>query len=118
MIIRDAFMMKRMQRALDQANGLYSLQDIGDALREGKMQGHVAQDTWAITQVSDYPKRRVVDISYVVGNLAGSLELEGKITEWAKAHHADLITAVGREGWWEHRTPGWRKTGTLYSKDI
>ncbi len=111
-------MMKKMERALRHANGLYSLADMGDALREGKMQGHVSKVTWAITQVSDYPQKRVVDITYVVGNMEGSLELQDKITEWAKEHHANLITAVGREGWWEHRTPGWRKCGTLYSKDI
>jgi len=118
LIIQDAFMMKKMERALRQANGLYSLEDIGDGLRNGRMQGHVANDTWAITQVCDFPNKRVVDIMFVVGNMEGSLLLQDKITEWAKTERAHLMTAVGRDGWWEHRTPGWRKTGTLYSKDI
>ena len=118
MIIRDAFMLKKMERALKAANDLYTLNDIGDLLHTGDMQGHVEKDTWAITQISDYPCKRVVDITFVVGNMEGSLLLEEKITEWAKGHKASLITAVGREGWWEHRTPGWRKCGTLFAKDI
>ncbi len=118
MIIRDAFMLKKMERALHAANDLYSLQDIGNMLHTGDMQGHVEKDTWALTQICDYPRKRTVDITFVVGNLEGSLLLEEKITNWAKGHKASLITAVGREGWWEHRTPGWRKCGTLFAKDI
>ena len=118
MLITDSFMMRKMARALQQSNNLYNLNDIKKMLSDGSAQGHVVGDTWAVTQVHDWPARRSVNILVVVGNLEDSLKLEEKIENWAKDIGANLITGVGRDGWWNFRTPGWKKTGTLYSKDI
>jgi hypothetical protein len=117
MIIADNMIVK-MARALNQANNVYTLEDIDHALQTGDMQGHVEGDTWAITQIHQWPQRRAVNILFVIGDLDGALRLEHKIQTWAKSVGADLITAIGRDGWWECRTPGWRKMGSLYSKDI
>jgi hypothetical protein len=111
-------MAAKMNEALKASGDVYDLRDIQDLLKDGMMQGHVEGDTWAITQVHDWPKKKSVNILYVVGSLENSIRLEGKITEWAKEIGADFITAVGRDGWWERRTPGWKKVGTLYSKDL
>ena len=118
MIIHDAFMLKRMERALKLGGDLFSLEDIAKELNEGTMLGHVENDTWAVTRVHDWPRKRSVDVLFVVGNLEGSLLLEKKIADWAKSQNASLITATGRDGWWKYRVDGWKKTGTLYSKDV
>jgi len=117
MNLQDKMMLK-MARALKQTGNLFDLTDVQNALKTGTMQGHVENDTWAVTQVHDWPKCRTVNVLVVVGDMADSLKLEAKIEDWAKSIGADRITAVGREGWWEFRTPGWKKVGTLYSKDI
>jgi hypothetical protein len=118
MIITDSFMLKKMEKALRLGGDLYRLEDIGVELQQGIMQGHVENDTWAITRVHDYPRKRVVDIVFVVGNLEGSLLLEKKISAWAKDMGATTLTASGRYGWWKFRVPDWVKIGTLYSKDL
>lgn len=117
MIIADHMVVK-VARALRQANNAYGLEDIEYALNTGDMQSHVYKDTMAVTQIYKYPRRKAVNILFVIGNLEESLVLEGKIEKWAKSIGADLITAVGREGWWDHRLPGWKKQGSLYAKDI
>jgi hypothetical protein len=111
-------MLKKMQRALKLANGVFNLDDIGDGLSKGTMQGHVVGDTWAITQVHQWPRRKSVNILVVVGNLDESLEMDSIITNWAKGIGADHLTFIGRDGWWKHRTTGWKKLGVMYSKDI
>ena len=118
MKITDEAMERKMERALAASDNLFSMDDIDEHLREGKMQGHVEGDTWALTQVQDWPQRRAVNIMYVVGSIRDSVALEAKIEEWAKGVGANLITAVGRDGWWEFKTPGWKRVGTLYSKEI
>jgi len=118
MIITDPKMAKLMDKALAAGNNLFSLDDIQECLRDGRMQGHVEGDTWAITQIHDWPNRKSVNILYVVGSIEESINLQAKIEKWAKEIGANLLTAVGREGWWERRTPGWKKMGILYSKDI
>lgn len=118
MIITDSFMMRKMARALREGGDLYNLNDIQKMLREGTAQGHVVGDTWAITQVHQYPAVKSVNILVVVGNMRDSLQLEQKIEAWAKDLGASLLTGIGRDGWWEHRTPGWKKMGVYYAKDI
>jgi hypothetical protein len=118
MIVTEPKMRKKLVRALKQGNNLYDLNDIENALAQGSMQGHVNGDTWAVTQVHDWPHRRSVEILFVVGNLHEAVMMEEKLEDWARAIGATMITAVGREGWWNHKTPGWKKVGVLYSKDI
>jgi hypothetical protein len=118
MIINDTAMLKKMNRALAINGNLYALEDIERELETGHLQGHVEGDTWAITQVHNWPRRKAVNIMYLVGSLGGALKLEYKVEQWAKSVGADLITAVGRDGWEKHRTLGWKKVGNLYSKDI
>ena len=117
MIISDRMLVK-VARALTLGNNVYDLLDIERALQSGDMQSHVYKDTMAITQIYLWPRRKAVNILFVIGNLEDSLVLEDRITKWAKSIDADLITAIGREGWWDHRLPGWKKQGALYSKDI
>jgi hypothetical protein len=118
MIIKDKFMLKKMEKALRYAGDLFTLDDVGEALRKGTMQGHCVGETWAVTQVHQFPAKKTVNILVVVGNMEDSLRLEEKITEWAKGIGANRVTAIGRDGWWEHRTIGWKKAGVLYSKDL
>jgi hypothetical protein len=117
MIIADKMIVK-VARALNQANNIYTLEDIDRALSSGDMQSHVYRDTMAVTQVHQWPRRKAVNILFVIGNLGDAIVLHDKIEKWAKSIGADLMTAVGREGWWEHRLPGWKKQGSLYAKDI
>lgn len=117
MIIADR-MLPKVARALKCGNNVYQVEDIDRELVSGNMQSHCVRDTWAVTQVHQWPQRKAVNVLLVVGDMSDMSELERKITHWAKFIGADLITAIGRDGWWEHRTPGWRKTGVLYSKDI
>lgn len=118
MKITDPKMQKKFKKVLDQGNNVFNLEDIRNELQAGRMQSHVEGDTWAITQVHEWPRRKSVNILFVVGSLAESVRLEKKIEKWAKEIGADLITAVGREGWWNSHSPGWKKMGVMYSKDV
>jgi hypothetical protein len=118
MRITDPKMQKKFEKVLGMSNNLFNLEDIREGLQSGNMQSHAEGDTWAITQVHEWPRRKAVNILFVVGSLSNSLKLEQKIEAWAKEIGADLVTAVGRDGWWNKHTPGWKKVGTLYSKDI
>ena len=118
MIITDESMRKKMERALAINGNLFNMDDIDEYLIRGKMQGHVEGDTWVLTQVHDWPRRRAVNIMYIAGFLDDTHALEVKIEKWAKSIGANLITAGGRDGWLKFKTPGWNKVGSLYSKDI
>jgi hypothetical protein len=117
-MITDPLMVKRMAKALDMAGNVYTLTDIMGQIEKGTLQSHVENDTWAVTQVQNFPRKKVVDILYVVGYLDDSLRMEKKLEHWAGELGADMLTAAGREGWWNFRTPGWKQTGTMYAKEL
>jgi hypothetical protein len=118
MNITDPEMLRKMEKALKLGGNLYTLDDIQAELMAGNIQGHVEGDTWAITQIQLFPRRKVVNIMFVIGSISNAAKLEEKISKWAKELGANMITATGRDGWWAHRTPGWKMMGILYSKDM
>jgi hypothetical protein len=118
MIIPDPKMVAKMNKAIALGGNLFSIEDIFEYLKDGRMQSHAEGDTWVITQIHDWPRKRSVNLLYTVGNIKEASKLEEKITIWAKSIGADTITAIGGDGWWKYRLPNWKKVGTLYSKDI
>lgn len=118
MNITDPEMAEKMRRALKIGDDLFNLDDIEAGLKSGELQGHVEGDTWAITQVHQWPRKKAVNVLFVVGSLDNSLKMEEKVTQFAREQGATLLTAVGRGGWWQVRTPGWKIVGNLYSKVI
>jgi hypothetical protein len=119
MNITDPEMKKKMERALSVGGDLYTLDDIEEGLNRGELQGHTEGDTWAITQVQNFPQKVAVHILFVVGSLDNSLKLEAKIAEWARTTiQADLLTGTGRNGWWAYKIPGWRTVSTNFAKDL
>lgn len=63
------------------------------------MQSFAEDDTWIITQIQEYPRRRVLDILYLVGDLDGALNVYNRIIAFARERGCTLIRAQGRAGW-------------------
>ena len=90
---------RKLERALDRQGGLYALSDILDCVAEGRMQSWVQGNSWAVTQISVYPRRRLLEIVAVVGDLGDCRILHGKILKFASEMSVDLVAAYGRRGW-------------------
>jgi hypothetical protein len=90
---------RKLERVLDRMGGLYTVQDILSAIAVGKMQSFVEKNSWAITQIAEYPKARVLEIVAVVGDLDDLRELHDKILEYARDMNVGVINSYGRKGW-------------------
>ena len=112
---------RKMARVLDRLGGLYTLNDILSRIAEGKMQSFVVNNSWAITEVQDFPRVRQVMIVALVGDLADIDALQAKIFDYAAEIGAGLVSAHGRMGWTPHaKARGWRvkTTNYLFHKDM
>jgi hypothetical protein len=118
MRITDPVMAAKMEKALRLGGNVYTLDDIENALASGEMQGHTGGNSWVITRVHSWPRRKSVDIVFAVGNIEDLPVLLKKVELWAKDQGADLITGTGRDGWFGHIAPSWKKIGVAYSKDL
>jgi len=117
MRITDPNMQRKMERALRDGEDCFTLDDIMHGIEVGTMQSHTFGDTWVITQIHNTPQRKVVDLTFIVGHL-NELQEEGLpyLYEWSKSIGANLMTGAGRDGW--KIIPGWRRKGSLFSKDL
>jgi hypothetical protein len=113
-------MERKMQRWLRDMNHLYTPDDIMEEIEKGTLQSHTFGNTWVITAVHEWPRRKSVHIDLVVGTLEDAIAAEPQVCAWARSIGADLITGSGRPGWNFYRdyVDGWRMNGYQYSKDL
>jgi hypothetical protein len=117
-VIARADMRKKMERVLRRGGDLYTFDDIMQAIEEHRMQSFVNGNTWIITQIHAFPRRKVLEIAFVVGYIEEAVKALPRIYGFAKAVGATRVTGFGRDGWWEFAQPGWKKLGAMYSKEL
>ena len=100
---------QKLKRVLDGMGGLYLLDDILTAIGEGRMQSHVVNNSWAVTQIQDFPRARVLNLFAVVGDQPDIPALQEKVLDYADDVNAALVSAHGRRGWFpQARACGWK----------
>jgi hypothetical protein len=112
---------RKLERALDFQGGLYALTDILERCSDGRMQSWVQSNSWAVTQISIYPRRRMLEIVAAVGDLGDLRILHGRILKFANQMDVDLVAAYGRRGWTRDADRnGWtiKTVSYLYHKEL
>jgi hypothetical protein len=111
----------KLARLLDRMGGLYNVNDILQAIAEGRMQSFVEGDSWAITQIAQFPRVRLLEILIALGDLEQCRKLHDRILRYANDHDIGLVQAYGRRGWLDHPlTAGWkiRTKSFLYQREL
>jgi hypothetical protein len=107
--------MKRLSRVLDAMGGLYTLGDILAAIDDRRMQTFVVNNTWAVTQINQYPRARTLQVVALVGDIEDRDAIQAKLIDYASEVNAGLLSAYGRLGWIPHaRELGWRLKAKSY----
>lgn len=107
-----------VDRSLARFGGFYEFDDILDFIDRGEMQSFAYGDSWAVTQICDFPRKRAVDVVLVVGSVEELTHIEEQIVEFAKKHEIDTLMANGRLGFDKIKTKGWKVFTTTFIKDI
>ena len=114
---------RKLARLLDRMGGVYLLDDILTAIAEGRMQSFVEGNSWAITQLQDFPRARQLQLLAYVGDLTDVDALHAKILAYADEVNAGLLSTYGRRGWLREGSferLGWRlkARNNLYVKEL
>lgn len=91
--------MEQLQATLDLMGNTHSVDDIMALIDTGEMQSFSDGDTWVVTQILDFPRKRVLDLFLVVGELKGLRGLYNRVMEHAENEGCDLVRGFGRHGW-------------------
>jgi hypothetical protein len=106
---------KKLERALEHQGGLFTLHDILERLADGRMQSFVENNSWMVTQISTFPRRRIIEVVAVVGDLSDHRALDKRLVKFANEMNVDLVAAHGRRGWLPFGTAlGWKVKAKNY----
>lgn len=111
-------MMQKLERVLKRQGGFYTFNDIMDCIAAGTMQSFADGDTWVVTQVHEFPRKKVLDIAFVIGDVDALHRLEPVLEEFAREIGAEMMMATGRLGWEKKYFPGWRRVSTNFVRDV
>jgi hypothetical protein len=99
----------KLAKALERAGGLYELGDLLERIADGRMQAHVSRETIAVTEISVYPRRRVLTIILLAGDLSDGENLHEQVFAFARKVKCDAVVAQGRHGWARlAKSHGWK----------
>lgn len=100
--------LRQLKDMLEESGGLYTVEDVLDYIDKGRMQSFATDRTWVVTQVHDFPRKKVLDIVFVVGEMEDLQEIEPRLEEFRKEIQADCMSATGRMGWLKRHFKDWK----------
>ena len=103
-------------RAVDMAGGTHAETDIIDALFAGRAQLWSSGASGVITEIEDYPQKRVCRYWAAGGELDDLLPMEADIEAWARSQGCQRMDIWGRGGW--SRQLGFERRGVWMTKDL
>lgn len=110
---------EQLNDALDRMGGTHNLADILDEIKAGTMQSWVSGETWAVTKIVQFPRKKLLEVVLVIGDLDDAVKLHEVVLEFAAHNNCDMIRTFARDGW--HRwakTKGWANGMRIYVKEM
>lgn len=98
--------------------GLYEWEDILEAMANGSMQSFSDGQSFVLTRIVDYPRKRVLEILLLVGTVEEIHATEPRVIQFAQDHGCEAIIGYGRLGWEGVMPDGWRKVFSFYIKEL
>ena len=90
---------KWINDALEYAHNSHSAEDVFAMCQAGDAQFWPFADSVIITEIVNYPKRRVLRFWLAGGNLNTLLKAEPDIVNWSKQYDCKGVEINGRKGW-------------------
>jgi hypothetical protein len=112
---------EKLARVLDVMGGLYLVDDLMTRIGDGRMQSFAVNNSWAITEVQQFPRARKLHVVALVGDVGDTLALNDKVLNYARDNGIGLVSTFGRRGYSAHgHELGWRlkSRGFLWQKEL
>jgi hypothetical protein len=88
-----------IEAALEYSGGTHIYEDIVTAVVEGKMQLWPAKKSCWVTEITVYPRKKVLHVFLAGGDLTEILDMHESVVQWAKNQGCEGMTLAGRKGW-------------------
>jgi hypothetical protein len=88
-----------IEAALEYSGGTHLFEDIEAGILSGKMQLWSGPNCAAVTEVIEYPRKKVLHIFLAGGDMAGLLDMMDSAEAWGRTQGCTSLTLSGRRGW-------------------
>lgn len=106
-----------IKAALRYSGGTHTYADVCEAIKCGKMQLWPASKSCLVTEITQYPRKKVLHIFLAGGDLDEIKSMQPDVMAWGKARGCDDLTMVGRLGWSKALVDiGWQKEPLVLMK--
>ena len=106
-------------KALAHGGGTHSVEDVLDQIERGDAQLWTEQDALIVTEIHDYPQKKVLHFWLATGEIASVVSLSNHILAEGKKMGCDQATLAGRKGWERVLgSAGWSPMLQVLSKEI
>ena len=119
----DERLLALLEKGLAVQGNLYTVGDILAEIEAGTKQGFVEGDTWAITSIMRFPRRKVLQVELIVGTLDDTDVIDKRLEAFAIENGCTLIISEARPGWryavrQRPQWSKWREVRTVWYKDL
>lgn len=88
-----------IEDALEYSHGTHDIYDIFESVASGQVQFWPGERCALITQVSEYPKKKMIHVFLAGGDITEIELIEADIVKWAKTQGCEALSLTGRPGW-------------------
>ena len=108
-----------LEAALELSGGTHTLDDVVQAIIKGEMQFWPAPKGCAVTEIVNYPRKKVLHIFLAGGEMEQIIDMDVSAVEFAKMNGCTGMSIAGRKGWKRVlKDKGYVETFTVLGKDI
>lgn len=119
-IIEELFRCKGwIESALAYSGGTHDFKDIVDGVLSGHMQLWSGDEGCAVTEITVYPKRKVLHVFLAGGKMDQILDFQESAAEFGRRNGCSKMTIAGRKGWTKVlKAHDWAETFVVMGKEI
>lgn len=109
-----------IEAALEYAGGTHTVDDVLTDIRAGRLQLWPAPGSALVTEIVDYPQKRILNCFLAGGNLVELEIMAPVIEDFARSQGCTAVTLVGRRGWERTflATRGYDPIQVVYQRDL
>jgi hypothetical protein len=105
--------------ALEHSDGTHNMADIRAGVANGHYHLWPGKHCASVTEVLQFPRRRVLNVFLSGGDLEEILIMERDFCSWGRYLGCDGIMMTGRDGWQRKlKNLGWRKQAIVLAKSL
>ena len=105
--------------AIEEGGNTHNFIDIVDGIISGHMQLWPGKEGCAVTEIVNYPNRKVLHVFLAGGKLEQITNMHDDAVKWGKIQGCDSMTLSGRPGWKKILAKeGWKQVQIVLAKEF